>query len=74
MTMVKQTLIALAISLAFAGCTTEPDTNRAKPAESVSATPVPSATQAAATPSPASTSTATPAASPAKPNEKDNEK
>jgi len=54
--MLKKTLILLAVSLAFAACTTEPENKNAKPGEAITATPAPSATQApTATPSPATT-------------------
>ena len=75
MTMLKKTLILLAVSLTFAACTTEPENKNAKPGETITATPAASATQApTATPSPATTTAPAPAASPAKPDGKDNEK
>jgi starvation-inducible outer membrane lipoprotein len=74
MTILKKTLILLAVSLAFSACTTEPENKNAKPGEAITATPAPSATQApTATPSPTTTAPA-PASSPAKPDGKDNEK
>ncbi|MGI8732020.1 MAG: hypothetical protein ACR2LM_01800 [Pyrinomonadaceae bacterium] len=73
--MIRKILIVLAISLSFAACNQEAETNKAKPSDTVPAAPSPAVTQAPpASPSPAETTSPVATPSPAKPDAKDKEK
>lgn len=71
--MLKKTLIVLAAALAITGCTSEPETNKARPADAVPAAtqppttgPSPAATAAPVAPTaPTSPTQSTPSPSPA---------
>ena len=77
--MLKKLFLVLAISLTFAACNTEPETNNATPAKAspspaTAATPAPAATQTPAkTETPAATPSPSATASPAKPEDKPKE-